>query len=195
MKKRVSSKKSTDKRSASGNGLPIYSAEELASLSHAELVAHAVALQKQLDAKPTATSTKELSPEDVAKKVDRLRSLMERQIRKSMTWKPACKTGGATFSQDFVVQSEEVFKALFKPVVKEGSKSWKMKKFSIDDFEKVVGSEICANARYTDLVLTSDVNVRWDTENVTLRCSGKYGKPFTGKAAYSVEDDEKDDKK
>jgi len=60
---------------------------------------------------------------------------MERQIRKSMTWKPSCKTGSASFSQDFIVQSEQVLNALFKPVVKEGAKPWKMKKLSVDDFE------------------------------------------------------------
>ncbi len=67
--------------------------------------------------------------------MENLRTLMERQIRKSMTWKPTCKEGRATFSQDFIVQSEEVFRALFKPVTPEGSKAWKMKKFSVDDFE------------------------------------------------------------
>lgn len=67
--------------------------------------------------------------------MDNLRTLMERQIRKSMTWKSTCKEGRAAFSQDFIVQSEEVFRALFKPVTPDSSKAWKMKKFSVDDFE------------------------------------------------------------
>lgn len=67
--------------------------------------------------------------------MENLRTLMERQIRKSMTWKPTCKVGRAAFSQDFIVQSEEVFRALFKPVAPVGPKAWKMKKFSVDDFE------------------------------------------------------------
>lgn len=33
------------------------------------------------------------------------------------------------------MQSEQVLNALFKPVVKEGAKPWKMKKLSVDDFE------------------------------------------------------------
>lgn len=60
---------------------------------------------------------------------------MERQIRKSMTWKPTCKEGRASFSQDFIVQSEAVFRELFKHVAPVGPKAWKMKKFSLDDFE------------------------------------------------------------
>lgn len=34
--------------------------------------------------------------------------------------------------------------------------------------------------RYASLELTSDVTIRWDAENGTLKCSGKYGKPGTG---------------
>jgi len=34
--------------------------------------------------------------------------------------------------------------------------------------------------RYDYLELTSDVTVRWDAENGTMKCSGKYGKPGTG---------------
>lgn len=61
---------------------------------------------------------------------------MVRQIKKAMTWKPSCKTGSAAFSQDLIVQSEQVVKALFKPVVvKESAKAWKMKKFSVAEFE------------------------------------------------------------
>ena len=52
-----------------------------------------------------------------------------------MTWKPSCKTGTATFSQDFIVPSDQILKRLFQRVVKEDGKVWKMKKFSIDDFE------------------------------------------------------------
>ena len=34
--------------------------------------------------------------------------------------------------------------------------------------------------RYAYLDLTSDVTVRWDAENGTMKCSGKYGKRGTG---------------
>lgn len=40
--------------------------------------------------------------------------------------------------------------------------------------------EIDASVRYARLELTSDVTVRWDAENGTMKCSGKYGKWGTG---------------
>ena len=44
-----------------------------------------------------------------------------------------------------------------------------------------------------ELELTSNVTVRWDAENGTVKCSGKYGKRGTGvlnvKQAASVESD------
>lgn len=135
-----------------------------------------------------------------------------------MTWKPSCKTGSASFSHEIVVPSAQVFTYLFRRVVKEGSKPWKMKKFSIDDFEvcwflcnmnrivpvrdgvqwksgltlqqKVVGGEIEASVRYCDLVLTSDVTVRWNAEDGTMKISGKYGKAGTGRSALAGGDGE-----
>lgn len=60
---------------------------------------------------------------------------MVRQIKKAMTWKPSCKTGSATFSQDFVVQHPQIIKKLFARVMKDNGKAWKMKKLSAEDFE------------------------------------------------------------
>lgn len=127
-----------------------YTAEELAELSHDELIHHILSLQSRLEAanaytaptsKSSAPARFELSKEDLAKKVTQLRSLMERQIRKAMTWKPSCKTGGATFSQDFLVPAEEVVREVFRHVVseKDAKKGWKMKKFGVEEFEVRVG--------------------------------------------------------
>lgn len=116
-----------------------YTANDLEHLSHAELVAYAVDLQKRLDAGKKSLSTssnaQELDPEELKKKVEHLRTLMVRQIKKAMTWKPSCKTGSATFSQDFVVQHPQIIKTLFARVTKDNGKAWKMKKLSAEDFE------------------------------------------------------------
>ena len=49
----------------------------------------------------------------------------------------------------------------------------------------MIGQSLSASSRYTDLVPTGDVTVRYDAENGTMKCSGKYGKPFTGAAALT----------
>ena len=49
-----------------------------------------------------------------------------------------------------------------------------------------MGSEIEASIRYDNLILTNDVTVRWDAENGTMKCSGKYGKYGTGRAALAA---------
>ena len=116
-----------------------YTANDLENLSHAELVAYAIDLQKRLDASKKSLSTsanaQELNPEELKKKVEHLRTLMARQIKKAMTWKLSCKTGSATFSQDFVVQDPQIIKKLFARVIKDDGKAWKMKKLSAEDFE------------------------------------------------------------
>ena len=117
-----------------------YTANDLEHLSHAELVAYAIDLQKQLDASKKSSSTsgsnaQELNPEELKKKVEHLRTLMVRQIKKAMTWKPSCRTGSATFSQDFPVQHPQIIKKLFARVIKDNGKAWKMKKLSPEDFE------------------------------------------------------------
>ena len=118
-----------------------YTANDLAQLSHAELVAHVLDLQKQLDDSKKASSSArgndahELDPHELHKKVELLRALVARQIKKAMVWKPSCKTGKATFSQDFVVPHPQVITKLFAPVTKDNGKAWKMKKLSAADFE------------------------------------------------------------
>lgn len=116
-----------------------YTANDLEHLSHPELVAYVIDLQKRLDASkkssPTSGNAQELNPEELKKKVEQLRTLMVRQIKKAMTWKPSCKTGSATFSQDFVAPHPQIVKKLFARVIEDNGKAWKMKKLSAEDFE------------------------------------------------------------
>ncbi|KAL9127440.1 MAG: hypothetical protein Q9217_003677 [Psora testacea] len=129
--------------------------------SHDDLIAYILRLQKALQTPPPtpAVTTPQVSPAEVSKKVDHLRQLMVRQIKKAMTWKPSCTTGRATFSQDFIVQLPLVVRELFSSVVKDG-KDWKMKRFSVDEFEEVVDHHIQASVRYSYLTLSGDVTVR-----------------------------------
>lgn len=119
-----------------------YTANDLAHLSHAELIAHVLDLQKQLDvikksSSSTGSNAPELDPHDLHKKVELLRALVARQIKKAMVWKPSCKPGSATFSQDFVVPHPQVMTKLFARVTKDNKngKAWKMKNLSAADFE------------------------------------------------------------
>lgn len=85
--------------------LPTYTPLDLSALSHADLLAHAISLQTQLNhlntnpsTPPATKTTNSLTTTVITKRVSQLQTLMERQIRKSMVWKPSCKTGSETFS-------------------------------------------------------------------------------------------------
>ncbi len=93
-----------------------YTVNDLEKFSRAELVAYAIDLQKRLDVSKKSSSTgsnaQELSPEELQKKVEHLRTQMVRQIKKAMVWKPSCKTGSATFSQTFGVPNPQIIATL-----------------------------------------------------------------------------------
>ena len=119
-----------------------YNADDLAHLSHAELIARVLDLQKQLKGiKNSSSSTgsnnaPELDPHELHKKVQLLRARIAGQIQKAMVWKPSCKTGSATFSQDFAAPHPQVMTKLFARVTKDNNgKAWKLKKLSPADFE------------------------------------------------------------
>lgn len=90
-----------------------------------------------------------------------------------MTWKPSCKTGSATFNQEFMALSCEVVQAFFKRVA---DKTFKMKKVTATEFEgKIIRGSIRASAGYSHMYLRSDVTCRWDVSSGILSISGKYG--------------------
>ncbi|KAA1477279.1 hypothetical protein DENSPDRAFT_808447 [Dentipellis sp. KUC8613] len=93
-------------------------------------------------------------------------------IKKQMSWKPSCKTGTAKWTYDGICPDPAVFGVLMRL---DGPPTWKMKKFSKDDFEAAIG-EVVASVRYDDLYITSkDVTVRW-SETGEFKFSGSYGK-------------------
>jgi len=44
----------------------------------------------------------------------------------------------------------------------------------------MVGRSIDASVRYANLYITSDVTIRWNADDATMKCSGKYGKSVGG---------------
>ncbi|TFK66576.1 hypothetical protein BDN72DRAFT_142928 [Pluteus cervinus] len=92
-------------------------------------------------------------------------------IRKQMTWKPSCKTGGARWLYDGVCQDPEVFGAMLGL---DGPPTFKSKKWTNDAFQAVFGN-IEGSARYNTLRFTSDVNIAWKPAEGTFKFSGSYG--------------------
>ncbi|KAG8735901.1 hypothetical protein FRC10_010026 [Ceratobasidium sp. 414] len=111
------------------------------------------------------------TPEQIASEAARIADMVNRGIKKQMSWKPNCKTGRATYAFDGVCSDPRVFGAMLKL---DGPPTLKAKKYTVDEFEKMVGY-VRASVRYSYLGLTSDVNVRWDAETGEFKIGGKYG--------------------
>ncbi|KDN34736.1 hypothetical protein RSAG8_12178, partial [Rhizoctonia solani AG-8 WAC10335] len=125
----------------------------------------AVAGQTGRDAPPPKT------PEQIQAEVLRITNLINRGIKKLMTWKPNCKYGRARYAFDGVCADPRVFGAVFGLG---GPPTWRAKKYTYADFETSIG-EVEGRARYSQLVLTSDVNVRYNPETGEFKVSGSYG--------------------
>ncbi|KAL8866780.1 MAG: hypothetical protein Q9174_006088 [Haloplaca sp. 1 TL-2023] len=183
--KKTTASKDKNPSSAITSTKTTYSYEELAAFSHDELASYTFGLQNHLNSKREDQGNVkkvpvELPSQDLPQRAEDLRNIIKRMIRKSMTWKPACKTGDATFSQEFTVPAESIFVQLFKP----GNRGWKTRKLSAERFERIVG-QIDTSHGSTFLVLTNDVTVSWDGTTGSLRCSGKYGKMAAAKSALA----------
>ncbi|THH17423.1 hypothetical protein EW146_g3382 [Bondarzewia mesenterica] len=111
------------------------------------------------------------SREQLAAAAEKLCKTVVNGIRKQMSWKPSCKTGSARFVYDGICPDPSVFGVLMGL---DGPPTWKMKKFSKEDFEELFG-EIQAsvrrdrNDRYDYLFITSkDVNMLQTSANHVL---------------------------
>ncbi|CUA75273.1 hypothetical protein RSOLAG22IIIB_05810 [Rhizoctonia solani] len=135
----------------------------------------AVAGQTGRDAPPPKT------PEQIQAEVTRIKTLITRGIKKLMTWKPSCKHGRAKYAFDGVCPDPRVFGTVFGL---DGPPTWRTKKYTYAEFERHVG-EIEGRARYSELVLTSDVNVRYNPETGEFKFSGNYG---DSQSRYARED-------
>ncbi|CEL56859.1 hypothetical protein RSOLAG1IB_08137 [Rhizoctonia solani AG-1 IB] len=124
----------------------------------------AVAGRTGRDAPPPKT------PAQIEEEVSRIKNLINRGIKKLMTWKPSCKHSGSRYVFDGVCPDPRVFGAVFGL---DGPPTWKAKKYTYPEFENFFG-EIKGRARYSYLVLTSDVNVRYNPETGEFKVSGSY---------------------
>ncbi|QRV92071.1 hypothetical protein RhiJN_20089 [Ceratobasidium sp. AG-Ba] len=113
------------------------------------------------------------SSAQIEAEVNRIADMINKGIRKQMSWKPSCKTGSATYAFDGVCPDPRVFGALLKL---DGPPKFKMRKYPKDEFEEMVG-EIEKSVRYDTLYLTSDVNVRYNPDTGEFKTSGSYGLP------------------
>ncbi|CUA68945.1 hypothetical protein RSOLAG22IIIB_08198 [Rhizoctonia solani] len=117
----------------------------------------------------------------VAVEVARIKTLITRGIKKLMTWKPSCKHGRAKYAFDGVCPDPRVFGTVFGL---DSPPTWRAKKFTYAEFERYVG-EIEGRARYSELVLTGDVNVPHNPETGEFKFSGNYG---DSQSRYARED-------
>ncbi|GJE95524.1 hypothetical protein PsYK624_117090 [Phanerochaete sordida] len=111
------------------------------------------------------------SEAELADAAEKIRKAAVAGIKKQMTWKPSCKSGGAKWAYDGICPDPEVFGYLFKLG---GPPKFKMKKFPVDEFSKIF-EYITTSARYSRLSITSkDITVRW-SDTGEFKMSGSYG--------------------
>ncbi|KAI0646220.1 hypothetical protein C8Q79DRAFT_1009877 [Trametes meyenii] len=164
---------------ANPKGYPISGSEDVVRKSLVDLATYARSLEQQLagGAIPVAGPSKAVakpprSQAELEEAADKLRRAAQSGIKKQMSWKPSCKTGSAKWSYDGICPDPEVFGALLGLG---GPPKFKMKKFSTDEFQKLVGP-IQGSVRYDTLYITSaEVTVRW-SDTGEFKFSGSYGK-------------------
>ncbi|EIW55792.1 uncharacterized protein TRAVEDRAFT_152343 [Trametes versicolor FP-101664 SS1] len=171
---------------ANPKGYPISGNEEVVRKSLVELAKYARSLEEQVadagapvagSSKAAAAAKPAKSPAELEAAADKIRRAAQSGIKKQMTWKPSCKTGSAKFSYDGICPDPEVFGALMGLG---GPPKFKMKKFSTDEFQKLVGP-VEGSVRYDTLHITSsEVTVRW-SDSGEFKFSGSYGKWQPGK--------------
>ncbi|KAF9070106.1 hypothetical protein BDP27DRAFT_1159413, partial [Rhodocollybia butyracea] len=94
-------------------------------------------------------------------------------IRKQMTWKPTCKSNTAKWSYDGLCADPEIFGVMMGLG---GPPTWKVKKFSVENFQNALGHIEASVRFYDNLSITgTDVNVRYNAESGEFKFSGTYG--------------------
>ncbi|EJF63932.1 hypothetical protein DICSQDRAFT_153733 [Dichomitus squalens LYAD-421 SS1] len=179
---------------ANPKSYPISGNEDVVRKSLVDLASYARSLEAQLgvSSAPVAGSSKAKaaatavaakparSQADLEVAAEKLRKAAVSGIKKQMSWKPSCKTGSAKWSYDGICNDPEVFGCLMGLG---GPPTFKMKKFTVDEFERCLGS-IRGSVRYDTLYITSkEVTVRW-SDTGEFKFSGSYGKWQPSTADY-----------
>ena len=130
-----------------------------------------VARLKQQEASSSKGMKKPIDPELIAEKDERKQQMIAKAIKKSMIWKPSCKTGSAKWSWEGECDFTELLAIFGFP----SNTPFKTKRISLSDFERAVGP-IHASARYSSLEIRGEhVNLHFDADTNTMRLSGSYG--------------------
>lgn len=118
---------------------------------------------------PTSAG-KVISPEKVKESADKLKKLVIRGVKSQMKWKPSCKRGSARFSWGSLCD-EDTFRAFMD--IPQNQKA-KGKKFTADEFQDFLGTDLTSSIRYGYLYLRGNANVTY-TKDGEIKVTGGYG--------------------
>ncbi|KAG7088075.1 hypothetical protein E1B28_012106 [Marasmius oreades] len=126
---------------------------------------------RSLEEMVSGSKPKELSPEELEAAAEKLRVAARSGIKKQMTWKPSCKTGGSKWTYDGVCNNPAVFGTMLRLG---GPPTFKTKKLTADEFQNIMGV-IQGHARYNTLYMRGNVNIQWKADEGTFKFSGTHG--------------------
>ncbi|KIY65602.1 hypothetical protein CYLTODRAFT_379196 [Cylindrobasidium torrendii FP15055 ss-10] len=118
-----------------------------------------------------SSKAKVKSPAQIEEAAEKLRNAARSGIKKQMTWKPSCKTGGSRWTYDGVCNDPEVFGAMLNLG---GPPTWKAKKMTAAEFQEIMG-DIEGHARFNQLYLRGNVNIQWKVDEGTFKFTGVHG--------------------
>ncbi|KAF9037816.1 hypothetical protein BDZ89DRAFT_1157256 [Hymenopellis radicata] len=152
---------------ADTSNYPVPEDDDDARQSLVELAKYARSLEDQIAAsQPQAKSADQLEAA-----AEKLRKAARSGIKKQMTWKPSCKTGGSRWMYDGVCSDADVFGAMLNLG---GPPTFKTKKMTAEEFQGVMGT-IEGSARYNTLYMRGNVNIQWKPDEGTFKFSGTHG--------------------
>ncbi|KIJ26536.1 hypothetical protein M422DRAFT_71883 [Sphaerobolus stellatus SS14] len=134
---------------------------------------HMAALEEQLKEAEEANQPVEKS-EELEALVAKIQKAAISGIRKQMSWRLTAKEGRAKWSYDGVCSDSSAFGLLMGL---DNPPTWKMKKYTKDEFVTFLGDHHRRSARYDTLSIVdkSNVNIRWNEATGEFKFSGSYG--------------------
>ncbi|KAH6914789.1 hypothetical protein BKA70DRAFT_1257070 [Coprinopsis sp. MPI-PUGE-AT-0042] len=110
---------------------------------------------RSLEEDVASMKPKEKSEDEVTEEVEKLAAAVRSGIKKQLSWKPSCKTGGAKWLYDGVCNDPKVFGLMLGLG---GPPTFKAKKLTTDEFLKAIGN-FHGTVRYANLYLKDNVNL------------------------------------
>lgn len=78
------------------------------------------------------------SPEKIADRAEKIRSICQKEVKKQLKWVPSCKKGTARWSYTAAVPVRDVYIKMFD--LDANAKEVKGKKLSLDEFRRAIGN-------------------------------------------------------